>query len=63
LEKIIKKYAFILTGFIFGYLFLVLFGVDISNNTFKLFIPVAVIGLLFGEIIKIIFKQQKANLS
>jgi len=63
LKKITKKYAFILTGFLFGYLLLVTFGVDISTNTFKLFIPVAVAGLAFGEIINVTVKRNKTELN
>ncbi|WP_243549372.1 hypothetical protein [Priestia megaterium] len=62
MKKITKKYAFILTGFLFGYLLLVMFGVDISNNTFKLFIPVAVVGLAFGEFISATIKRDKTEL-
>jgi len=63
LKKITKKYAFILTGFLFGYLLLVTFGVDISTSTFKLFIPVAVTGLFFGEMINVTTKRHKSNLN
>ncbi|MEK4822585.1 hypothetical protein [Priestia sp. FSL R5-0680] len=61
MKKITQKYAFILTGFLLGYLFLVMFGVDISNDTFKLFIPVTVMGLAFGEFIRATIKRDKTE--
>ncbi|MGX9161875.1 hypothetical protein [Priestia megaterium] len=63
MKNITKKYAFILTGFLFGYLLLVTFGVDISTNAFKLFIPVVVAGLAFGEIINVTVKRNKTELN
>ncbi|MGE7307598.1 hypothetical protein ACQKJG_27600 [Priestia megaterium] len=63
MKQITKKYAFVLTGFLLGYLLLVTFGVDISTNTFKLFIPVAVTGLFFGEMINVTMKRHKSYLN
>ncbi|MGN7485601.1 hypothetical protein ACTHPB_29280 [Priestia megaterium] len=61
MKQVIRKYAFILTGFVFGYLLLVTFNPDVSSNTYKLFIPVAVMGLLFGEIANIAIKRYKTS--
>lgn len=62
-EKMIKKYSFICTGFVFGYFLLLILGLDVSISTFKVFIPVAAVGLLLGEIINMAFNQHRTNMS
>ena len=63
LRKLIKKYSFICTGFLFGYFLLLILGLDVSISMFKVFIPVAAVGLLLGEIINMAFNQRRTDMS
>jgi hypothetical protein len=64
LRKLIKKYSFICTGFLFGYFLLLILGLDVSiSSMFKVFIPVAAVGLLLGEIINMAFNHHQTNMN
>ncbi len=63
LRKLIKKYSFICTGFLFGYFLLLILGLDVSISMFKVFIPVAAVGLLLGEIINMAFNHHQTNMN
>ena len=63
LRKMIKKYSFICTGFLFGYFLLLILGLDVSISMFKVFIQVAALGLLLGEIINMAFNYHQTNMN
>lgn len=64
LRKLIKKYSFICTGFLFGYFLLLILGLDVSiSSMFKVFIPVAAVGLLLGELINMAFDHRQTDMS
>ncbi|MGG3271830.1 hypothetical protein ABEP16_23250 [Priestia aryabhattai] len=64
MRKLIKKYSFICTGFLFGYFLLLILGLDVSiSSMFKVFIPVAAVGLLLGELINMAFDHCQTDMS
>ncbi|AXI28546.1 hypothetical protein CIB87_05755 [Priestia megaterium] len=63
MRKMIKKYSFICTGFLFGYFLLLILGLDVSISMFKVFIPVAATGLLVGELINMTFDHRQTHMS
>lgn len=43
--------------------FLLILGLDVSISMFKVFIPVAAVGLLLGEIINMAFNHRRTDMS